>query len=265
MASTIVSAVDLWIPLGVTAAPDMMQKWETVLQALAELINNRRQARIPNEAKFNNILAEPAIQAWAGFANTAYRSKHGRLFVDIKNTHDINLQDAFENWKTKLDQVFATKDGVPAKQFKDQVSATKNLWGRRVRGKTLRLTGDAINGVGAATIASYWLIGEPLASGMLRPQDTLITGAPFRICPAEMEQSLQSALMQRLVQAGGMIFNSKDDPTIITRENTTNNRLVQGFVDPALGIDPFTPGGLSHLDFVKVGALMKLSLQVSRV
>jgi hypothetical protein len=42
------------------------------------------------------------------------------------------------------------------------------------------------------------------------------------------------------------------------------NDLVQRFVDQTLNLKPFAPGGKSHLDYVKEGALLKLSLQVTK-
>jgi len=263
--STIVSAVDLWIPDSVAADPSMADKWEEVLKALAPLINQRRQAKIPDEAAYQSNLAEPAIQAWNGFVNPGFRSKHGRTQQEILNAHDSNIQDSFEDWKTKLDQMFATVDGVVAKRFKDQVSATKGLWSRMTGKKTLRITGDGIRGLGAGAIAGYWLIGEQRAASMLRPQDNGLVGGPFRICQIEMVQFMQPALTQGLIRGAMAILDSKFDSAEIAAVNATINHFVQSLVDPALGMIPFATGADSHLDFVKVGANLKLSIQVSQI
>jgi len=156
-------------------------------------------------------------------------------------------------------------DGVEAKRFKDQITAAKEFWSNVVGGKMLRLTGDKIRGEGAATIATYWLIGEPSAAGMLRPQDTHVVGGPLQICADDMVQSFQAALMSRLIQAGMLIISSNYDAAFIAAQNDTINNLVQHFLDPGLGLNPFASGGPSHLDFVKDGALLKLSIQVDHV
>lgn len=261
----ILSKVDLWIPASVSPDPSMGAKWENVLKTLATLINDRRKAKIPDEAAFQNKVAELANQAWAEVINPAYLSKRGRTYADIKNTHDINMQGAFSHWSGKLDEAFATVDGIEAKRFKDQVAASKRFWTEVVGAKMLRLTGDKIRGRGAATIATYWLIGDDKAAGMLRPQDTGVVGGPLRVCKTELIQSFQAALMQRLIQAGVLIFSSKYDAAVITKENDTINSLITGMIAPELGLEPFSTGGASHLEYVKQGALLKLSIQVSAI
>jgi hypothetical protein len=264
----LVSAVDLWIPDSVAPDPTMGDKWESVLKTLAVLINQRRKEKIPDEAAYQNKLAGLANQAWGKFIGAlspTFRSKHGRLTTDIKNFHDKNMQSAFDHWSKKLDQIFATVDGVEAKRFKDQITAAKEFWTNIVGSKMLRLTGDKIRGEGAATIATYWLIGEPSAAGMLRPQDTHVVGGPYQTCLDEMVQSFQAALMSRLIQAGMQIISSDFDGSVIAAQNATINHLVQSLVNPGLGITPFATGGLSHVDFVKDGALLKLSIQVDQI
>jgi hypothetical protein len=264
----LVSAVDLWIPDSVAADPTMAQKWADVLTTLAPLINQRRKSKIPDEAAFQSKLAQLATQAWGKFIGAlspTYRSKSGRLASDIKNTHDKNIQAAFNHWSGKLDQMFATVDGIEAKRFKDQVAAAKQYWEAAVGTKMLRLTGDKIRGEGAGTIATLWLTGEESAAGMLRPQDTHVVGGPYRVCLEDMIQSLRAALMQRFVQAGVLIFSSNYDAAVIATQNGSINHLVQSLVDPSLGLTPFATGGISHVDFVKEGELLKLSIQVDQI
>lgn len=262
--STIVSAVDLWIPDHIAADPSMADKWALGLTTYAEIINQRRKDNVPNEMAYQNKLAEPSIQTWNGFVNPSFRSKAGRNADKIKDAHNKNIQSGYDQWSGRLDNAFATVDGVIAKHFKDQVAASKPYWTKEVGGKVMRLVGDRVRGEGATTIAVYWLTGEPMTVGMLRPQDTGVIGGPYRIGREDLIQPFKAALMARLIQGGMAILNSDYGTALITQENASTNSLVQGFVDPALGIDPFTTGGTSHLDFVKVGVNLKLSLQVSR-
>ena len=266
--SKIISAIDLWIPAHVPPKPDMSDKWEQVFHTVTHIINQRRKEKIPDETAFNDKMAEPTIQAWNSFwqhMDASFISKHGRTAADIRHKHNTNLQGAYNKWNNKLDYVFGTVDGIEAKEFKRRITETKNNWVEGISYGILRLTGDKIRGQGAATIATYWLIGEPTAVGMVREQDTGVQGGPYQICQDTLIQAFQSALMERLIQAGMKIFNSRYDQTVISRENDVTNLLVDKFVDTGLGLAGFSTGGDSHLDFVKEGALLKLSLQVSRV
>lgn len=262
--SKVITAVDLWIPAEVEPKPDMSDKWEKVLHATAPLVNERRKAKIPDEAAYQNKIAEPEIQAWAPVLNPNYRSKSGRTYEQIKSTHDKNLQEAFSKWDQKLDRAYRPVDGIPGKHYQEQVTASKHIWAKKVAGKSLRLTGDRIRGEGAATIAVHWLIGEPSAVGMLRPQDTGVKGSPARVCAVELAASFTPALMGRLTQAGILIFNCDYASAVIQEENRITNLLIQNLVDPGLGLAEFAPGGASHLDYVKQGALFKLSLRVAQ-
>ncbi|MBI4833615.1 MAG: hypothetical protein HY811_02180 [Planctomycetes bacterium] len=266
--SKVISAIDLWIPAHVPPKPDMSDKWEQVFYAVARIINQRRKEKIPDESAFNDKLAEPAIQAWNGFwqhVDASFRSKHGRTAADIRHKHNTNLQGAYNKWNNKLDYVFGTVDGIEAKEFKRRITETKGNWAQGIGYGILRLTGDKIRGKGAATIATYWLIGEPTTVGMVREQDTGLQGGPYQICPDEFIQAFQSALMERLIQAGMKIFQSRYDASVISRENDVTNLLVDKFVDSGLSLAGFSTGGASHLDFVKEGALLKLSLAVSQM
>jgi hypothetical protein len=218
----------------------MNQKWEIVTTAVAPLTNARRKAKIPDEDAYQKKIVELANQSWAGVINPAFRSKSGRTYEDIKGAHDTNLQKSFKQWTGKLDQAYATVDGVEAKRFKDQIQATKDFWSKKVGDKSLRLTGDSIRGEGAATIAVHWLIGEPSAAGMLRSQDTGLLGGPYRICPEDLASSLKAALMPKLVKAGMAIFNNKYEASTIVRQNLVQHHI-KGWSKRTKGLPALLP------------------------
>jgi hypothetical protein len=156
-------------------------------------------------------------------------------------------------------------DGVKAKRFKDAVSAARPHMLEQLREKLLRVTGDKVHGIGAGTIAVYWLTGEPTVAGKLRPGDQLITGSPTRVCSIEMVQAFRAALMNRFVQGAMMISNENYSAASFTEQNTINNHLVQSLVDPGLGLVPFAPGAGSNVDFVMEDGVFKLRLKATQI
>jgi len=257
--------VKLEIPQFVAAAADVAEKWAKNLGDNAELVENRLKTAIPDEGSFQSKLATPAAEEWTSFVNPAYRSKHGRTRQQLVDTFAKNIGSAFTRWFEKITDVFATVDGVKAKRFKDLVNNARSSVAEQLRTKVLRITGDRVHGIGAGAIACYWLTGEATVAGKLRPGDQLVDGAPSMICQPDMVQAFRAALMNRLVQASMLISNSNYSATIIAEQNTTNNHLVQTFVDPGLGLMPFAPGAGSNVDFVIEDGIYKLRLKATQI
>jgi len=257
--------VKLEIPEVSAAAADIAEKWAKNLGDNAELVENRIKTAIPDEATYQSRLATPAAEEWTQFVNPAYRTKRGHTRQQLVNTFAKNIGNAFGHWLGRITDAFAIVDGVKAKRFKDAVNNARSYIADQLRAKALRITGDRVHGIGAGSIAVYWLTGEPTVAGKLRPGDQLIDGAPSRICQIEMVQAFRAALMNRFVQGAMLISNSNYDAAIITEQNTINNHLVQTFVDPGLGLIPFAPGAGSNVDFVIEDGIYKLRLKATTV
>jgi len=252
--------VKLMLPATQEPAPDMPEKWERQLGGVADIVEGRLDTAVPDEGSFQAKLAIPATTQWPGFP-ADYRTKRGRTVTHVINTFAKNIGKSFKEWKNRLKRVF-TQEG---KLFKDAVKDSKERVGKELQEKLLRVTGDRVHGIGAGTIATFWLTGEPTVAGKLRPGDELIAGGPFRICRVETIQAFRAALMNRLVQSALLISNTNYQPTIITEQNTINNDLVQSFIDPALGLKPFAPDGDSNVDFLLEEGVFKLRLKASTV
>ncbi|MBI4834410.1 MAG: hypothetical protein HY811_06300, partial [Planctomycetes bacterium] len=75
-----------------------------------------------------------------------------------------------------------------------------------------------------------------------------------------------AALEHRLVQAGANIVKNNYDAAVIAEQNTITNRIVQGFVDPSLGLEYFTTAGITHVDLIlDASKRLRLDVQVSQV
>jgi hypothetical protein len=222
----------LYVPENFEVAADMVERWAGNLKNAAEVINDRRQARIPDDGTFIRDMAGRATQDFRPFVNPAYTTKRSRSADDVKNTHKTNITTAFDRWNDKLNEVFATKDGVVAKDFKSRVDASKDRWALQVGAKTLRLTGDKIRGRSVAPIAVFFLAGDMKAIGWLRPSDSA-AGTPYDIARTGEGSSLRALIQQRLVQGGMMVINAEFGPTIILAQNTVNAAVLNGLRDTA--------------------------------
>jgi len=224
--------VKLYVPDTWEVTADMVARWAGNLKNAAEVINDRWQAKIPDDGTFINVMAARANEDFRPFVNPAYVTKGGRSVEDVGNTHKSNIVTAFNRWNDKINRAFATVDGVIAKVFKERVDATKDVWALRVGAKTLRLTGDKIRGRSVAPIAAFFLTGDRKAIGWLRPSDEA-AGTPYSIARYGDEPSLRATIQQRLVQGGLMVINSEYDSDVILRQNTTTADILTGLRDPA--------------------------------
>jgi len=224
--------VKIYVPEHVEVAGDMPERWNTNLKNAAQLIQDRRTAKIPDDGTFVTVMAERSSHEYRPFVNPTFRSKSGRSARNIKDVQATNLQLSFDRWNDKINKAFATVDGVPAKAFKEQVDRSKDRWALRVGEKTLRLTGDKIRGRSVAPIAAFYLVGDDRAKAWLREGD-VYAGPPYDIARDGEKAALKAAVQQRLIQGGLQIIDSKFDPTIIAEQNAINTTLLNGMRDPA--------------------------------
>lgn len=229
--------IKLYVPEHVEVAADMVQRWSGNLQNAAEIINDRREAKIPDDATFIKVIAQRSGLNYRPMIDAAFRSKSDRSASSIANHQATNLQTAFNRWNDKLKRAFATVDGVVAKKFKEEVEASKDRWALRVGEKTLRLTGDKIRGRSVAPIGAFYLVGDERAKAWLREGDEG-AGTPYNITRDGERVALKAAVQQRFIQGGLAIITGNYNPDIIDEENTINTALLNGFADPTK-CDPF--------------------------
>jgi hypothetical protein len=222
----------LYVPEHAEPAGDMPDRWANNLKAAAANMNDRRQAKIPNDAEFIHRLGGPATAGFAPFVPPGFVSKSDRSAEAIKGTHSTNINTAFDRWNDKLNDVFATKDGIVARDFKAKVDGSKDRWALRAGEKVLRLTGDKVRGRGVAPLVTFYLVGDTRAGDWLHADD-YSDGAPYDIAKAFQRVALKAALQQRIIQGGLMIINQQLQASAVTAENNTNTDLLNGLRDPA--------------------------------
>ena len=222
----------LYVPPNWEVAADMVERWATNLKNAATHMNDRRQAKIPDDGTFVLKLATPANQGFSPFVDSGFMSKSDRPADAIKATHAKNINTAFNRWNDKINEAFATKNGVVAKDFKDRVDNAKDRWALQAGDKVLRLTGDKIRGRGVAPIAAFYLVGDKRAKAWIREGDTG-GDEPYDITRDGERGALKTAIQQKLIHGGQMILNSKFDGSVITSQNTVNTAILNGFRDPA--------------------------------
>jgi len=264
---SIVSQVKLIYQMSPTGGAERIaEEWAERLKAAAQKINQNRKSRIPDGERFIQRLAGPAAKAWRSVINPAFKSRAGLDSVDITTNHGFGLQDAFLKYEGKLNFLFETVDGVPAKRFIDLVQQAKQAYLEGVAKGTLPLTGTKIEGRGLSSLAALWLTNDPITLGELRAADEIIAGGPYLVCPWSKKPGLKAMLNQRLIQAGAVIVKSGFDTAVILKQNQLTAEQIQGFVDPGLDLIPFVGGSPdSHVDFIYVSGVFYLEIKVSKM
>ncbi|MBI4833213.1 MAG: hypothetical protein HY811_00105 [Planctomycetes bacterium] len=252
----------LKMPIDNTApAPaEIGEYWNKGLDGKAGRINDHMLNRVPDGEAYLNTIAERAEQEYQSYPNPGYISKKGLTTSGITSKFAANIKRAYEkfkeNWKFMFDN--------DAANYKERVARGLGRFLKGIGERTLALTGFKKQGRGPAAIAGFWLSGDAKIIRELRSGDTA-EGGPFRICPIGTEGDLRAALNQRLVKAGGLVLRSNLDDATIDSVNTAVNQLVQRYVDPSLGLESFTTGGASHVDFIKENKQLYLDIKVSQV
>jgi len=179
--------------------------------------------------------------------------------------HGKNIREGYAQFVRSLEHTFETVDGVIAKRFKEKVDSSKTNMVSELARRVLLFGGIKREGRGPVPIAVAWLTKDERVLDWIRQGDKVEIGTPFLITREDDKTAFRAALVGRLIQAGVALVRSEFSPTVLTEQNTWTNRIVQGFIDPILGLDPFTPGGSSHLDYVIQANKLFLEIQVSRV
>jgi hypothetical protein len=210
-------------------------------------------------------LGQPSHDGFSPFVNPSFVNKGGQGHDDIEASQASNIKRSYDKYRAKLDFLFATVDGVPAKRFKDLVDQMKDVYGLGTIARTLPFTGTKIEGRGCAPLAGMWLVKDLTVLDQLRAADKVLEGGPFLVTLANQVPSFKVALIQRLVQAGASIVKRNFDAASLTEQNNRTNHLVQSMIDPALGLTPFATVGLSHVNYILEDDQLFLDIQVDQI
>ena len=244
-----------------------MDQWAEVMGLNAPRIDAKRKLSVPTKEAFAGKIADPSSTGFQEIFTGITTTRKGKTQQMVYNAQRKNIQRAFDKWSQKLDFVFATVGDIAAKRFKEAVANAKNLWGAGAEAGPLRATGTRLEGIGASIIAGYWLTNHKKASASIRTgTDQVVSGSPFDMCLPGLQNTMVSAVTQNLTFALIVAQQSELDPAILTVINTRLNQIAQMYVNPILGLTPFTSGGDSHLDIVNDPVLGEMvSVKVSRV
>lgn len=199
MADEIELDIKITVPTSVEPAGDMPDKWAAGLTNNAQLINDRRIAKIPDEGIYQSLVAEQSSTKWSPMIDAAFVSQSGNNQANIIRKQYKNLANSFNQWNLKLGLAFDTVDGVVAKRFKDQVNNSKDSWAEAVANKTLRATGDKIRGTILGQ-AVFWMTGDPNASKLVNHLE-LITGAPFAFMAVSRRNFWKAGIVGQMTQS----------------------------------------------------------------
>jgi len=246
-------------------AEEAAELWKERLTAMAERLNQRRKARIPDGESFIQRLAGPSAKAWRDVINPAFTSRSGVDGTDIAANQAAKIQQAFLKYQRQLDFLFETVDGIPAKRYKELVERGQQDYLEGLAKYTLPFTGSKMQGRGISPLAALWLTKDPITEGEIRAGDDVVAGGPYLICPTSKKPGLKAMLNQRLIQAGSNIVKSDFNATVMTKQNQLTCEQVQGFVDPALDLVPFVAGGDSHVDYIVDKGVFYLEIKVSKM
>jgi len=249
----------------IEAANRVIEKWARSLKEESPEMYANILARIPDMQRFVERLAQPANDGYRGFVNPAFTSKSGQGSSDIETSHGANLKRSYGKYLAKVSFLFATVDGVAAKRFKEMVDTMKSMFGTGMAERSLPFTGTKIEGRSCVPIAIHWLVNDKRVLDWLRAGDNVLEGGPVLVTVPNQVPVLKAALTGRLIQAGAAIVKSNYDSAVMAAQNDRINNLVQSFLNPGLGFNPFATGGPSHVDYIMDHDQLFLEVQVDRV
>jgi len=261
----LVSHVKLMATIPTDVVNRVVETWARTLQSEAPDMYAKILARIPDMKRFVERLAQASHDGYSPSLNPAFTSKSGQPASEIEAAQVSNLKRSYEKYAEKLAFIFETVDGIPAKRFKETVERMKAHFGKGVAERSLPFTGTKIEGRGCAPIAALWLVKDVRTLDWLRAGDKVLEGGPIIICAPQEPSGFKSALTGRLIQAGAAIVKSNYDAAVMASQNDRTNNLVQHFLDPGLGLNPFATGGPSHVDYIMEHDQLFLEIQVDRV
>jgi len=219
---------------------DLLNKWETVLHALNDVIKARIQARIPDEAHYLDILANPAAAAYKDFVNPSFPNAD-----IIKIKHEIRVKAGASDYINNVNAAFTKDPNTGVSPFMQRVSERKgklanaivtlDIVGLRytddwdIPAVVMMLTGDRRGelylqrkGV-SGTIATLTDLFPPNVVTTVRPQllALLVRGGVFlRYAGKIGDETVYNNVLSTLNQALDQVMNLRDStkyPTAYVR------------------------------------------------
>ncbi|MFA5795495.1 MAG: hypothetical protein WC980_10580 [Candidatus Brocadiia bacterium] len=228
--------------------PEIAKRWLDDTSASAEVMNNRRKAKIKNRGDYENLISEISSQKYRSYVDPNFISRTGLNKSEITAKHYKNCSDGYDKYNNKLDYVYETVDGVPAKRYKERVARAAANYGAGVAKKLLSFTGTKARGLGPAAMAPKWLDGD----NSLRAGDAfeIIKGSAVVVPKPGLRSAFRAALEPKLIYSGAAIIRGDFQADVVLRHNDEINMLMNAMANPALNLVPFATGGDSHVDYM---------------
>jgi hypothetical protein len=226
-------------------AVSIVTRWTKNLKNNADTLFNNLAAAISDEAAFITKIATPAANAFSNFIDSAFVSLKGETAEEIAFKHRKNIESSYGKFLAKITNSAATKDGIAAATFKDQVDLSEDNMAVGFGMKAGRALGSKVQQRGTAIIAAAWLAGDPKATGMFRESDSILVGIPLKMSPAtipiaETRQIVLTGIMRAIMR----IINSNFDAGTITAQNTALAATFNLILNDALYADFLVAGVL---------------------
>ncbi len=216
----------------VTPNPDMSTKRVETMKNDAEIMNNRRKYRVPDNGTFTQLVATPAADKFKQQVDFPVPTQGDRNADDIHTLQRVKLNRAYSKYNDGLDYAFEEQDGVYAKRFKEAVEAKQSNWDEEAAQGTLRFTGSKARGRQVASVMGYWLTGDQAAVNRLPEGSQVISGGPYDIAVVDLRATLRASITQILTQTGIIISESGYSPDMFTRHNGRIKAMLEKQADP---------------------------------
>ena len=171
----------------------------------------------------------------------------------------------------RLKEAIKKKDGVS--KVEARVEAAQEKYEQGVRKYHYPILGSAKTKVkGLASLGAMALSGDKVLVKYLKPKyDKIVKGKPVCLSPVDKLTEFKNKLRNHLAESGTIILKAEFNPRTISIRNGYVNRLVDSYRLPEFA--SFTPGGVSHIDFVvqesagkkKLGLDIKVALAEKEV
>lgn len=218
------------------------KKWEDGMINNTSLINLKRKKKIPDQARYEERIAEASVNVYKNFIDPDFISEAGLTKKEIVAKHAKKISAGAKKYDEGLDRMFA-EDG---KLFKERVKGGTERYVTNAR-KVMRLTGDKIRGLGVSAIIPFWLVADRRVV-QLAKHIAKIDSKPVCVVLAGLRGPFKAGLEPLLVQAGMTIDRADYDQDTIDRMNFLVNKFISGLQDSDK-YAKFQPGGDSHCDW----------------
>jgi hypothetical protein len=243
--------------------PEIKKNWVSGIKKAAPNAYQGLRKAIKTRKDFKKKIAKPAEKAIASFINPEFVSRHELTYKNIMNKTRDSMKHAGKDYLQKAKAGFETGKFAESVEFGQTEYARK--W-CKITGPLIGYKKGGIKGLSALGVMA--LVGDPGLKNFLKVGIDTIEGTPT--------QSLRAGagLGNRIVHLGREIIKHGYETQDIKRANQELNQLIND-LRRRKGIVPFSPGGVSHIDFiveeipnpVKAGEMIKqlgLDIQISK-